>query len=355
MQIDYDGDPDEGRPETSLIRFADAAPVAHGRADEVGCSGYQAWYYRFPEADWLPLAVLLALDPGETTAFFSHGEATDGPMERVYRVVGGEAELHTEYGSERLERFDLVYCPVGAAHQLRNGGTDRCWLTTWATAGGGDDPLSLAGTEPADRPGYIGEYERIMAARAERGLPLPPGEDGDYGREIGNRPAPAVAHFADAEAITMPASEKTGADERPEWFVAFDSEWFYTSDLVTLEPGDGIDFHSHLPEHEGPVEEYYWIYGGNPQLRTEYRDEPLGAYDLMYYPPGASHQIRNTGTDTVWFGAWISVGGQGGAFELDPEDGWGLENRPGYVEEFRRIMAARAERGLPLPPGVTVE
>lgn len=161
-----------------------------------------------------------------------------------------------------------------------------------------------------------------------------------------------VEHFTDAQAITMPASEKTGASERPEWFVAFDSEWFYTSDLVKLEPGDAIDFHSHLPEHEGAVEEYYWIYEGDAELRTEYRDEPLGSYELMYYPPGASHQICNTGTETVWFGAWISVGGQGGAFELDPEEGWGLENRPGYVDEYRRIMAARADRNLPLPPGV---
>jgi mannose-6-phosphate isomerase-like protein (cupin superfamily) len=354
MKIDYDGDPLTGSPESSLVRFSQAEPVVHRRAEAVGCTGYRAWYYRLPEAGWLPLAVLLALDPGGTTAFLSHSEDTDGDFERTYRILEGDIELHTEYGDRRLSRYDTVFCPIGAAHQLRNVGTERCWVTSWVSAGGDDGPLGPAGTEPADRPGYAEEYDRIMAARRKRGLSLPPGEDGEYGREIGERPELTVQHFSDAHAVVMPASKKTGANERLERFVSVEGwRWFSAGNMIRLEPGEQVDFHSHLSEHEGPLEEVYWIFGEAAELRTEYRDEALSRYDPTFYPPGASHQVRNTGIDTLWIGVWTSVGRETAAFDLDTVE-YAPEHRPGYAEEYERIMAARAERDLPLPPGITV-
>lgn len=352
MEIKFSGDPHDNRPATSLIRFSESEPVTHRMADDVGSTGYQAWYYQFPQSNWIPLAALIELKPGESTAFLSHNEATDGAMECAYRVLKGNAELRTEFWDERLRQFDTVFCPAGAAHQFRNIGTESCRFVMWVSAGGKDTPLNLAETEPADRPGYIEEYERIIAARKARGLRLPNGEDSRFEGKLGNRPEPLVSRFRDLQPEMMPEMKETGGSGRPEWFTRLDeSQWFYMGVLVKLDPGEQVDFHTHLEEHWGPFEEFYWVYGDEAELRTEYRDVPLSEYDLMFYPPEASHQVRNTGTDTIWIGAWTAAGTEDVEFDLEADD---AEVRPGYIEEYKRIMAARKQRGLPLPPGVDV-
>jgi len=297
MQIDYEGDPLVERPETSLVRFGESNAVRQ-HPNEIGGTEHRTWYYTFEEEKWLPVAVLVALEPGESTSFLSHGPDTDGPKERTYRVVEGNVELRTEYGDERLRAFDVVYCPPGGAHQLRNVGTETAWITSWACAGDQDAVRELVEIRPADRPGYREEYERIMAARNKRELHVPPGEGGESEEPIGDRPAPSVQRFADVYPVRMPASKKIGASARPEWFMYFESRWFQMVDLLKIEPGEQVAFHSHLPEHEGELEEVYWMFSDDAELRTEYWDADIGTFDLMFFPPGAAHQIRRIAPDT---------------------------------------------------------
>lgn len=353
MRIEFDGDPIEDRPEASLVRFREAEAIDRDEND-LGSSGYRVWYYRFPDAEWLPLAALYALEPGESTGFRSHGTETDGPMERTYRVLAGDAELRTASRDEGLGAFDVAFCPAGAPHQLRNVGTERCWIASWVSDGGAGTARRLVETPPADRRGYAAEYERIAAARKRRDLPLTRGGSDDRDASPKDGPQPAVLRFSETSPVRVPESERVGASGRPTWFHDVDADWFHGGSLLKLEPGERVAFHSHLPETEGPFEDAYWVFDEGGELRTEYWDEPLGAYDAVHFPPGAAHQIRNAGTETLWFGSWTSVGGRDGAFGLDPATGFAPEDRPGYVDEYDRIMAARKERGLPLPPGVAV-
>lgn len=354
MQIDYNGDPLVDRPETSLIRFAESNAVQRYH-NEIGGTEHKVWNYSFDDADWFPLAFLIALEPGESTSFLSHGTETDGPKERTYRVIDGDVELRTEYGEEKLSTFDAVYCPPGSAHQLRNVGTDTAWVTSWVCVGEEGSVQGLIETPPEHRAGYREEYSRIMAARKARNLSAPQRATDTFEGEIGERPAPAVQRFSDVYPVRMPESKKTGASARPEWFMYFDSQWFQIMDLLKIEPGEQVAFHSHMPEHEGDLEEVYWMFSDDAEVRTEYWDAEIGRFDLMHFPPGTAHQIRNIGTSTVWFGALTSVGSESSKFDLDPEGGFAPEDRPGYVEEYERIMAARKERGLPVPPHLDFE
>jgi uncharacterized cupin superfamily protein len=352
MRISYDGDPIEDRPEASLVRFVDA-DVVDREANEIGSSDHRVWYYAFPEARWLSLATLTTLEPGASTSFRSHGTETDGPIERTYRILSGTIELRTEYGDERLRSFDTVFCPTNAAHQFRNGGTERCWIASWASGSDGTAPLELTETPPEERPGYIDEYERVMAARRERDPSLPSlDERSSMNTEAHKGPSPEIQRFAGTYPVKIPGSDRVGASGRPTWFLDFDSERFHTGSLLKLEPGEQVAFHSHLPENEGPLEDVYWVFESGAKLRTEYWDEHLSRYDVMHFPPGTAHQLRNAGTETLWFGSWTSVGDEAATFELDPTEGFAPEDRPGYVAEYDRIMAARSERGLSLPPEV---
>lgn len=357
MRVEYDGDPIEDRPEPTIVGFDEADAIGRDER-EIGGTEHRVWYYRFPDAEWLPIATLYALDPGEATGFRSHAPETDGPMERTYRVLSGAAELRTEHGDERLGRFDVAFCPAGAAHQFRNAGTERCWIASWVSDGGAGTARKAIETPLADRPGYVDEYERIVAARADRDLPVPleyrDGVDA-FDAPTEGRPRPIVQRFPETSPARIPGSDRIDASARPTWFHDVDADWFHGGSLLKLEPGERVAFHSHLPEHEGAFEDAYWVFGDGGELRTEYWDERLEPYDAMHFPPGAAHQVRNVGTDTLWFGSWTSVGDEDGAFELDPDGGFAPEDRPGYVEEYDRIMAARKERGLPLPSGVEVQ
>lgn len=354
MQLTYDGDPCIERPESTLVRFGESEVTKH-RPNDIGGTEHKTWYYTFEDAEWFPLAMLIALEPGESTSFISHAEATDGPKERTYRVVAGDVELRTEFSDERMGTFDVAYCPPGSAHQLRNIGTDTAWITSWACVGEEGSVEELLETRPENRPGYDREYDRIMAARDARGLHVPLGAASSNSSVSGERSEPIVQRFADTYPVRMPDSIETGASARPEWFMYFDSEWFNMVDLLKLEPGEQVSFHSHLPEHEGALEEVYWMFSDDAELRTEYWDTEVGRFDLMFFPPGAAHQIRNVGTSTVWFGALTSVGDESSEFDLDPSGGFAPEDRPGYVDEYARIMAARKERGLPVPAHLDME
>jgi oxalate decarboxylase/phosphoglucose isomerase-like protein (cupin superfamily) len=101
-------------------------------------------------------------------------EDKEGPYECWYIVLEGVGEVRTEFGDYRLEKFDAAFMPPGASHQMRNAGTTPVWWATLSSRGGYPLVVDTYGVSCSEqRPGYMEEYERIMAERKRRGLPTP--------------------------------------------------------------------------------------------------------------------------------------------------------------------------------------
>lgn len=139
---------------------------------------------------------------------------------------------------------------------------------------------------------------------------------------------------------------KIGATQRPWWFynVSDVSQWFKIFCISCLQPGQSEGFHSHLSEHEGPYECWYFVIDGEGQLRTEYADHTLSKFDAAFMPPDSSHQMRNSSLEPLWYMTLSSRGGH--PLNVDTYLIECSEDRPGYWEEFQRIMAVRKARGL---------
>jgi len=175
MEVSYDGDPIEDRPEPVVSRFEEIMPVTFAKNDIGANADYHAWFYDLPDdqTDWFHIGAVIKLEPGEYVDFHTHTEAVEGPYEEFYWVLDGRARLRSEYWDTTLERFDCAYFPTGTAHQLGNAGTDTLWFGAWVSLGGNEMTVDIEGMDPEERPGYLEEYRRIMAARAERGLSVP--------------------------------------------------------------------------------------------------------------------------------------------------------------------------------------
>jgi mannose-6-phosphate isomerase-like protein (cupin superfamily) len=142
---------------------------------------------------------------------------------------------------------------------------------------------------------------------------------------------------------------KIGGTDHPWWFydVRDMSKWFTMMCISVLQPGEAAGFHSHRDETEGPYECWYFVMKGKGQLRTEYFDTDLDEFDAAFMPTGASHQFRNVSSEPVW---WMTLSSRGGhPMKVDTYNMECSEERPGYMEEYERIMAARKKRGLPTP------
>jgi oxalate decarboxylase/phosphoglucose isomerase-like protein (cupin superfamily) len=352
MDIEFSGDPFENQsPEATVVRFEDLRPTRH-EASPIGAdTDYLSWEYGYDSSRWFDDGGLLKLEPGEYTDFQSHRESVEGPYEKCLTVFSGRGVLRTERADEPLERFDSVLLPPSTAYQLGNTGTDTLWLGWWASVGDHEHAEASA-LEPVDRPGAREEYERIHAARSERGLATPPDRGAYEGDPDDGRPEPSISRFAETRPKMFIATPEIAAtDDRPDWIYAFpDSNWISQSVVIRLDPGSYIGFHGHF-ENEGPTEEIYWVLNGEARLQTEYRDVTMRQFDCAFFPTGCMHTVGNTGTERVWMAAWVSKGGKEGEFDIDELE---TSERPRIREEFRRAMAARKQRGLPLPPDIEV-
>jgi mannose-6-phosphate isomerase-like protein (cupin superfamily) len=162
------------------------------------------------------------------------------------------------------------------------------------------------------------------------------------------RPRVGIYRIKDQSQIRW-HENKIGGTDHPWWFydVRDLSKWFSMMCISVLQPGEAGGFHSHMDETEGPYECWYLVMKGEGQLRTEYFDTPLHTYDAAFMPTGASHQFRNVSQEPVW---WMTLSTRGGApRKVDTYALECSEDRPGYMEEYNRIMAARTARGLPTP------
>ena len=356
MKITYDSDPFvpvEERPKASVVRFRDLEARTRRESETGRNFDHDAWEYDFPDSKWFDEGELVRLDPGEYTEFRADREDVHGPVERCVRILSGRAVLRTERRDVRLERFDLVTVPTGAAHQFGNVGTDTLWLASWTSAGDADGSTESA-DEPSAGPGAREEYDRIMAARERKGLATFPGYEGEYdGDPDDDRPEPTVTRFAETIPKVFHEAPEVGCTaDRPDWVTTTpELTWFSDSVVLKLEPGEYTSLHTHF-ENEGPHEEIYWVVEGKGRLLTEYRDETLRKFDCAFFPTGNPHSVGNVGTDTLWIAAWGARGGVEGEFDLGDLE---VAERPGQAEEYERVMAARKKRGLPLPHGVEVE
>lgn len=161
-------------------------------------------------------------------------------------------------------------------------------------------------------------------------------------------PMAEIFRFTDQSPV-MWHENKIGATNHPWWFYRVDhvSQWFTAMCISVLQPGEACGFHSHRDETEGPYECWYMCLEGQGQLRTEYFDTVLDTYDTAFMPTGCSHQFRNVGREPVW---WMTLSTRGGhALKVDTYAIECSEDRPGYTEEYNRIMESRKARGLPTP------
>ena len=164
----------------------------------------------------------------------------------------------------------------------------------------------------------------------------------------GERPTIKLFRFKETFPIQW-HENKIGATHRPWWFynVSEVSDWFNVYCICCLQPGQSEGFHGHLSQNEGPYECWYLILQGEGQIRTEYADHNVETFDAAFMPPNSSHQIRNRGTAPLWYGTLSSRGGH--PLKVDTYQLECSEARPGYMEEYNRIMEARRKNGLPTP------
>jgi mannose-6-phosphate isomerase-like protein (cupin superfamily) len=352
MEFTYESDPFEDRPEGTVDRFEEIMPRRHQQSAVGANANHMVWEFPQEGSQWFQQNELIRLEPGEARAFQSHLKEVEGPYEVCLRIFNGTARLRTEFGDDTLERFDTVLVPPEAAYQIANTGEDDLWYARVGTVG--DNELTEASQmNETERPGAEEEYRRIIAARAERGLSTL-GEDINYeGDPHEDRPEPEVHHFADMHPVHFKeALETTGANSnRNDWITSFDDfQWITQNSLLKLEPGEYVSMHAHF-ENEGPYEENYWIIEGQARLQTEYWDTTLHKHDCAFFGTGVPHGLGNNGTETLWFCAWSSKGGQTSDFDIDDVE---TSERPGLEEEYKRVMAARKKRGLPVHPHVDV-
>ena len=141
-----------------------------------------------------------------------------------------------------------------------------------------------------------------------------------------------------------------GATAKPWWFytVTASSKWYHSACVSSLPPGGASTFHTHMEPYEGPYETFYIVLQGTALIRNEYEDFVFeGGPSGVYVPADASHQIINSGDGQLWY---LTISSRGGVpLKVDVYNMPSGAERPGYLEEFNRIMAMRQENGLPLP------
>jgi len=167
---------------------------------------------------------------------------------------------------------------------------------------------------------------------------------------MSDEPRPEVKIFNRADLVPhLWNRNAVGATDRFYWFynVKDVSQWFTAGCVGVLEPGGSEAFHSHMEETEGPYECWYIVMQGEAELRSEYGDQRISQFGAAFMPTGSSHQIRNVGTERLWFFTLSSRGGT--PLKVDTYNISCSEERPGYAEEYERILAERAARGLATP------
>lgn len=75
----------------------------------------------------------------------------------------------------------------------------------------------------------------------------------------------------------------------------------YNMRMIEIEPG------RNTPDHDHPFEHENFIVSGNGEVMYEGAAYPVSAGDVVFLPPGARHQYRNTGEKPLVFLCGIPV------------------------------------------------
>lgn len=341
----------EERPQARVFHFEEALAILWER-NKIGATDRHWWFYDVGDvSQWFRALCVGNLQPGQYEGFHSHLPEYEGPYETWYWIVRGQAEFRTEYQDFQMGPMDAVWIPPNVGHQMRNAGREPVWWLTLSSRGGHElavDTYDISCSE--DRPGYAEEYRRIMTERARRGLSIDPGV------EISDASGPPREDHPEVKMFNMenvlprlwPGNE-LGASEKHWWFYTVDdvSQWFHSLCIGRQAPGGSSTFHTHLSEHEGPYETWYIVMDGEAELRTEFGDERMTSFDAAFMPPDSSHQIANAGKGDLWYATLSSRGGQ--ELEIDTYAVPSGVDRPGYQDEYHRIIAEREKRGLKTP------
>ncbi|MCE5208737.1 MAG: cupin domain-containing protein [Chloroflexi bacterium] len=360
------------RKKPLVFRFKDLEPVFFPR-NTIGASDRTWWLCTNKPEDsrWLANGSggwgWLYLPPGAKTGFLSHSSEHEKGFEVVYQVMEGKATLRTEFEDYVLEKYDSMFAPNDAAHQIINAGTEGAWFWSFWSMGGKKWEADMKGDEAGEKvpvspeitgPGYYEEFLRIQRARMKRGLPISPGvmlEAKEDEEPQAERPHVTVFRSKEAEPIFWQRDIIGGTDRTylGGWFPE-KSQWFNVPtggySVCCQPPGAKESCHTHLEEIEGHFEEIYVVFDGIAKLCTEYEDYTLEKFDSVFMPTNSSHQIRNAGTtDLFWGGVWTS-----GPERATEYSTWMPAARPGYYEEFLRIQRERKKRGLSISQGADV-
>ena len=267
---------------------------------------------------WFDQLVVAGLPPHgvETTAYPDDGSETF----YLFSRGGGELVL-PDGGKKTIRAYDGVWYGSGAGGELRAGKDGLEWLAV-STNGGKPTPFAGASMDKVLAKGGVPSKTARAPVAFDR-------------RWIAPRQWPA---------------NKLGATAKPWWFYTVDgtSKWYHSACISSLPPGGASTFHTHMEQYEGPYETFYIVLSGTALIRNEYEDFVFtGGPSGVYVPADASHQIINNGEGLIWY---LTISTRGGTpLKLDVYNMPSGAERPGYLDEFNRIMAVRQERGLPLP------
>ena len=265
---------------------------------------------------WFDQMLIAGLPPGQSqiSAFPDDGSET------FYIFSRGGGELVLPDGTVKTVRqFDGIYFGSGAGGELKAGQHGLEWIAV-STNGGKPSPFAKV------------SMSGVLANKVNPSAKAPIAFDR---RWVAPRQWPA---------------NSLGATAKPWWFytVTASSKWYHSACVSSLPLGGASTFHTHMEAYEGPYETFYIVLQGTALIRNEYEDFVFeGGPSGVYVPADASHQIINSGEGQLWYLTFSSRGGV--PLKIDVYNMPSGAERPGYLEEFNRIMATRQEKGLPLP------
>lgn len=110
----------------------------------------------------------------------------------------------------------------------------------------------------------------------------------------GNEPVAKVVRYTDVPTMEF-------GDEAPGVFVRrlidpeVDGAPVYALRMIEVSPG------GHTPDHGHPYEHENFVVEGSGEVMIEGEWNNISAGDVVFVPPGARHQYRNTGEATLRF------------------------------------------------------